>query len=245
MQEDTRPVSFWRVRLLQLGGRQAVTALLALLLGLMLGATSGYRYGKLGADKAGNVALPASQDAAMQKLNAEVHHVRVQLDTADGELAIERSARLALETELRAAQDEVGRVHQQLAFYEQLLPPGPEGSVEIRGATINRQGSSLRYKVLLMRTGKGLFHGMLRFQSNGVLKGKRVSIELETLQLKPEGGEPVVADESTSLLTAQFEHYQRSQGILGLPDGFVPDSVTISLLEGDTVRASRTLKVEL
>ena len=67
---------------------------------------------------------------------------------------IERAARQELETQLRAAQAEVGRVRDQLAFYEQLLPPGPEGSVDIRGAQVERAGQGLRYKVLLMRSGR-------------------------------------------------------------------------------------------
>jgi len=211
---------------------------------LVLGAASGYGYGRRSAAPVNSAAAPVLQEATLQKLNAEIRHLHIQLDTADGELAIERSARLALETELRAAQNEVGRVRDQLAFYERLLPPGPEGSVEIRGGNIIRQPSGLRYKVLLMRTGKGVFNGTLRFQSTGMLKGKSTSIDLQPMQLKTEG-EPPMAAGPAHLLAVQFEHYQSSQGILGLPDGFVPDSVTIRLLEGDTVRASRTLKVEL
>jgi hypothetical protein len=222
--------------------RRGVAALLALVLGLALGAASGYGYGRRTTAKGD--AVTTSQAANVPKLNAEIRRLRTQLDTADGELAIERSARLALETELRTAQNEVGVVRDQLAFYERLFPPGPEGSVELRGAAINRQGSGLRYKVLLMRTGKGIFHGMLRFQSTGMRQGKMVSLDLEPMQLKSEGDQPL-PDGPAHLLAVQFKYYQRSQGILGLPDGFVPDSVTISLLEGETVRASRTLKVEL
>ena len=40
-------------------------------------------------------------------------------------------------------------------------------------------------------------------------------------------------------LALQFDQYQRSQGMLALPEGFVPESVTITVLEGDTVRATQ------
>ncbi|CFO06121.1 integral membrane protein [Bordetella pertussis] len=47
-----------------------------------------------------------------------------------------------------------------------------------------------------------------------------------------------------SLLALQFDQYQRSQGLLDLPDGFVPETVTVSVLEDTTVRATRTVKLE-
>ena len=99
--------------------------------------------------------LPSSaQEEAMRQQRTQLRFTQGQLDAADGELMIERAARQELETQLRAAQAEVGRVRDQLAFYEQLLPPGPEGSVDIRGAQVERAGQGLRYKVLLMRSGR-------------------------------------------------------------------------------------------
>ena len=90
----------------------------------------------------------------MRQQRTQLRFTQGLLDAADGELVIERAARQELETQLRAAQAEVGRVRDQLAFYEQLLPPGPEGSVDIRGAQVERAGQGLRYKVLLMRSGR-------------------------------------------------------------------------------------------
>jgi len=179
-----------------------------------------------------------------------LRYTQGQLDTADGELVIERAARQELETQLRAVQAEVGRVRDQLAFYEQLLPPGPEGSVDIRGVQIDREGGGLRYKVLLMRSGRNggaSFAGALRFQATGVLKGETVTVDLAPLQVKAETGPVTVTGESTTAasLALQFDQYQRSQGVLAVPEGFVPESVTVSVLEGDTVRASRSIKLEL
>ena len=60
----------------------------------------------------------------MRQQRTQLRFTQGLLDAADGELVIERAARQELETQLRAAQAEVGRVRDQLAFYEQLLPPG-------------------------------------------------------------------------------------------------------------------------
>jgi len=228
-----------------------LTALCVLAVGLALGAAAGYRHGRQSASSADTVVVTAeqiaAQDAAIRQAQAENRFLRAQLDTADGEIAVERAARQELETQLRAAQEELGRVRDRLAFYEQLLPPGPEGAVDIRGAEVQREGQGLKYRVLLMRSGRGEapFVGMLRFQAAGVLKGETVSVDLAPMQLKPDAAASAGAASAAAggPLALQFDQYQRSEGVLELPEGFVPETVTISVLEGTTVRASRTIKL--
>ncbi|MBB1595556.1 DUF6776 family protein [Achromobacter sp. UMC46] len=234
------------------GGLLRVLA--GLLVGVLLGGVAGYFHAQRQARPQDVVVISTAQaeaqQEAMHQQATQLRYTQGQLDTADGELVIERSARQELETQLRAAQAEVGRVRDQLAFYEQLLPPGPEGSVDIRGVQIDREGGGLRYKVLLMRSGRNggsPFAGALRFQATGVLKGETVTVDLAPLQVKAETGPVTATGESTTAasLALQFDQYQRSQGILAVPEGFVPESVTVSVLEGDTVRASRSIKLEL
>lgn len=234
------------------GSRLRVAA--GIVAGVLLGVAAGYFYARGVYQPKDAVVLSTAQvearDEAVRQQAAELRYLRGQLDTADGELVIERSARQELETQLHAAQAEVGRVRDQLAFFEQLLPPGPEGSVDIRGAQIERDGAGLRYKVLLMRSGRNgatAFAGTLRFQATGTLKGETVTVDLAPLQVKAEAGPVPATGETTTAasLALQFDQYQRSQGVLAVPEGFVPESVTISVLEGDTVRASRSVKLEL
>jgi len=233
-----------------------------LCLGLALGAAGGYFYAQKRYKPKDAVVLDASQWAAQQEAvrqqAAALRYTRGQLDKADGELVIERAARQELETQLRASEAEVGRVRDQLAFYEQLLPPGPEGAVDIRGMEVERAGGGLRYRVLLMRSGRpgAPFSGSLRFQATGVLHGETVTVDLQPMQVK---GETATAEAGSAqtveaagagqpgpgLMPLQFDQYQRSQGVLALPEGFVPESITVSVLEGDIVRASRSAKLEL
>jgi len=224
------------------------------MVGILLGGAAGYFHAMREARPQDAVVISTQQAEAqadaMRQQATQLRYTQSQLDTADGELVIERAAREELETQLRAAQAEVGRVRDQLAFYEQLLPAGPEGSVDIRGVQIDREGGGLRYKVLLMRSGRNggtPFAGALRFQATGVLKGETVTVDLAPMQVKAEVGPVTTTGESTSAasLALQFDQYQRSQGILAVPEGFVPESVTVSVLEGETVRASRSVKLEL
>nr|WP_255592783.1 DUF6776 family protein [Bordetella sp. BOR01] len=226
--------------------------LCVLAVGLAVGAAAGYRHARQSAAATDTVVVTAeqvaAQDAAIRQSQAESRFLRAQLDTADGEISVERAARQELELQLRSAQDELGRVRDRLAFFEQLLPPGPEGAVDIRGAEIQREGQGLKYRVLLMRSGRSEtpFTGMLRFQAAGVLKGETVSVDLAPMQLKADtpadpGAVPAAGGGPLAL---QFDQYQRSEGVLELPQGFVPETVTISVLEGSTVRASRNIKLE-
>lgn len=228
--------------------------LAGLLLGVLLGGAAGFFHARQLYRPQDAVVIGArqleEQEEAMRQQATQLRYTRGQLDTADGELVIERSARQELETQLHAAQAEIGRVRDQLAFYEQLLPPGPEGSVDIRGVQIDREGGGLRYKVLLMRSGRNgatPFAGALRFQATGVLKGETVTVDLAPMQVKAESGPVTATGDNTAAasLALQFDQYQRSQGILAVPEGFVPESVTVSVLEGETVRASRSVKLEL
>ncbi|MDH1182059.1 hypothetical protein N5C72_28610 [Achromobacter mucicolens] len=225
-----------------------------LLLGVLVGGIAGFFHARQLYRPQDAVVISVqqaeAQDEAMRQQATQLRYIRGQLDKADGELVIERSARQELETQLHAAQAELGRVRDQLAFYEQLLPPGPEGSVDIRSMQIDREGGGLRYKVLLMRSGRNggtPFAGALRFQATGVLKGETVTVDLAPMQLKAETGPVTATGENLAAasLALQFDQYQRSQGILAVPDGFVPESVTVSVLEGETVRASRSVKLEL
>ena len=225
-----------------------------LLIGVLLGGSASFFYARKLYRPQDAVVISARQaevqEEVMRQQSTQLRYTQGQLDTADGELVIERAARQELETQLRTVQAEVGRVRDQLAFYEQLLPPGPEGSVDIRGVEIDRSGGGLRYKVLLMRSGRNggsPFSGALRFQATGVLKGETVKVDLAPMQVKAESGSVAIPGDNvqTSPLALQFDQYQRSQGILALPEGFVPESVTVSVLEGDTVRASRSVKLEL
>jgi len=221
------------------------------LLALALGGVAGYRYGmhaRLAQDVAAQAQQAGEQAAALSQLNAEKRFLRSQLDTADGELAVERAARTELEQQLRNAQSELGRVRDQLAFYEQLLPPGPQGSLDIRALDIQRHGAGLRYRVLLMRNNGGngaAFDGSLQFMATGIQRGRTVTVELVPMQVRADGSAAPSTATGKGLLALRFDQYQRSDGVLAVPPGFVPESVTLRVLEADAVRATRTVQLEL
>lgn len=164
-------------------------------------------------------------ESALAQNKMDLIAARTALDAAYGQLTIEKSTRRGLETALQRAQADLGRAHDQLAFFEQLLPADPGGGVSIRAFDLEQQGSALQYRILLTRNASDgvIFDGLLRFAAEGVRDGKAVYITL---------------DPGKAL---DFDRFRRSTGVLGLPAGFVPQSVTVDILQGGRVRASQTV----
>ncbi|HUH60331.1 MAG TPA: DUF6776 family protein [Candidimonas sp.] len=219
----------------------------ALLFGLLVGGAAGRLVLR---DKASK-----DYDAQRQELAWQVQQSRADLDISrarvaalEGQLMVEESTRKGLESSLKAAQEELGRSLSQLAFFDQLLPPGPQGSVSIRAFDIERLGPALQYRVLLMRNSPDdtVFNGLMQFTAKGSLLGKTVKIPLQPAQ-RPRSGELLPASATpmpqANDLGVSFEQFQRSGGLLSLPEGFMPDTVTLNILEGNTVRVSRTVNL--
>ena len=197
--------------------------------------------------------LTTAQDALRQ---AEMQ-VNAERDRREGERLVEFATRQNLEKRIKGQDADMARMREQLAFYEQLLPPGPPGALTIRGFELEAMPGALRYRVLLMRGGRTAgkkFEGSLQFVAEGEQNGEPVSVTLEPMTLSeslegPDNTSSVAVTsqneaEAAKTLLVDFDQYQRSQGVLGLPENFAPTSVTVNVLEGSTVRASRTYTLQ-
>lgn len=191
----------------------------------------------------------ASQ-VAMQQLQQQLYQEQLEVDTLQGQLQVEQGTIKGLEDELQKMQLEKSRLGEQLAFYETLLPPGPQGTISIRAFDVEMMGPLLRYKVLLQRSmvnGKP-FDGTMYFTAEGLRNGEPVSITLEEATAELAEGQELgtanaVVTAGKNQFPLNFEQFNREQGWLVLPDDFHIQALTMSILEGKTVRASR--KVEL
>ncbi len=194
-----------------------------------------------------------AQSVARGEFELQLQAAQSRIEQAQGEVLIERAARAELEKNLSISQTDLGKLKDQLAFYEQLLPPGPQGSIDLRAVDITVQGHALSYRVLLMRSGKPgeRFNGRLEFIASGRENNKDATYVLSPLQsglltnvpkpgsVQAQPVQSVVKDAFADLLKLDFEQFQRSQGMLALPAGFEARTVTVRVLEGDIVLASR------
>lgn len=243
-----------------------VGAVVGIMLGLALGFAGARFWLKDQADRHfDQVSLQFEQTLARQKSLLDAAQGR--LDALQAQLTVEQSTRKGLEGTLQSTQDELGRVHDQLAFFDQLLPPGPNGSVNVRAFDVEQQGSLLMYRVLLMRNApdSGEFKGTMQFTARGTQNGKEVQMELKPAEVSASPSAPAMPGSaasgdvaslvegygsslrnqaaSVSPLALSFEQFQRSGGALQIPAGFVPKAITLKVLEGSTVRVSRSVNM--
>ena len=200
---------------------------------------------QLRTQQAAQAQMRVELEAQLTASNAVAQQVRQ-------ELTIEKAARAELEKSLSTLQEELGRTKDHLAFYEQLLPPGPQGAIALRAVEFERQEQNLAFRVLLMRSGKPgeRFNGRLQFVAHGTKDGQEVTAVLQPSQrITSEGASksPLntvgAASQGEDSLKLSFDQFQRSQGVLAMPADFQPTSVVVSILSGEIVLASR--KVDL
>lgn len=257
-------------------------ALLFVLGGLLVAC---FRHGP--AAEAQQLQLRTEHAALLQQrfeLEAERTQVTSQFNEMQRALLTERATRLELEKILTNVQTELGRTQDQLAFFEDLLPPGPQGALDIRAVEIAPHAEGLQYRVLLMRSGKPTkpFVGTLQFIAKGYCRVAEVVAE-QTIVLQPllaaalesteaglavqsqctealqAEGQPLDRQQTEALqaqmqplgaqqteaqqvaLGLEFAQFQRGQGLLALPPGFAPKFVTVRVLEGGIVLASKVV----
>lgn len=212
---------------------------LALAAGLLLGAGGLWAYqGFIQQDRSADRIQQALQD--LSRSQESLRQMQTEFEVLRGQLVLEESTRKGLEKSLQSTQADLAHTREQLAFYEQLLPPGPSGSVSIRALDISRRGDLLAYKVLLQRNateGKA-FSGRLQFQATGRQGGKTVKIDLSPT-VGPDPAATESSGEQPDPLALNFNQFQRAIGWLALPEGFQPTSLTLNILEGNTIRVSR------
>lgn len=188
--------------------------------------------------------LKSQMQMQINQVRADLATARAQNDALQGQLMIEESTRKGLETSLQTAQAEVAHLREQLAFFDQLLPPGPKGAVSIRALEIQPLGPTLQYKVLLMRNTQddALFKGRMQFVAKGLRDGKPAKETLQPVRV-PGGAAVAPVSEVSDGLELDFDEFQRGSGILSIPPGFTPQTITLNVLEGDTLRVSRSVNL--
>src|SRR5690606_37152557 len=106
--------------------------LLRLVLGLLLGVLGGYfaaRHVSLNEAVRHYRQLQSQLDLTVAQSYRDINALQTQLDALEGQLAVEQSTRKSLEVSLETAQSELASTRERLAFFDRLLPPGPNGAV--------------------------------------------------------------------------------------------------------------------
>jgi hypothetical protein len=131
--------------------------------------------------------------------------------------------------QVKQLQTENQTLRNDLGFFEKLIPSTGTEGVAIRGLQAELQnGKDLKWQVLVIQASKNAaeFNGRLELSFSGVLNGKPWNAAL------PGGAQTLVV-----------KQYGRLEGVFEVPAQVLVKSVVAKVLEGNTVRATQSLKL--
>lgn len=154
-------------------------------------------------------------------------------NATDSQLMILRSAQEQLIEQVAALERENTRLKEDLAFFESLVPTraGSQGIAIQRLMAELIAPNQLRYRLLVMsssRKERG-FKGSLQVAVNVIQAGK------STVIIFPHGNSSEV-----DKFQLEFEHYQRIEGTVVLPEGAVAKGIQARVLEKGKIRAQQS-----
>lgn len=222
-----------------------------LTVGIALGATSSYYITQnvvqrkmLGVE---NEQLTLLSDKVKQG-EVQIQTLQGKLDAANAQMVIDKSTIDEFNRQVTKLQDEISRRTEELLRYEQLIPSKSNIHVTLREFDAIQEGARIRYKVMLTRTQKtpATFNGRLHFEVKGKMDGKTTTVVLKPESAaKAEGnGKSSTEKADNAALNLKFNRIELAQGLLVIPDGFEPESVTLKVVEGKNTRVTRTLKLK-
>lgn len=153
----------------------------------------------------------------VSELEGEQERVQGALDTATQQLRASEAQSERLSGELATARERLQKQQQDLALFEEVMPPDPRGgAIAVRAARFSNENGRLAYHVLLTRDAKSskAFRGVMQL----VVAGERASGRNESVALDP--------------VQVNLASYVHLQGVLALPDGFTARQATIRVLDG-------------
>ena len=131
--------------------------------------------------------------------------------------------------QVKQLQAENQGLRNDLGFFEKLIPSSGLEGVSIRGLQAELQnGKDIKWQVLVIQANKSAleFNGLLELTFSGVLNGKSWSATL------PSGAQPL-----------KIKQYGRLEGVFEVPAQVQVKGVLAKVLEGNSVRATQSLKL--
>jgi hypothetical protein len=167
-------------------------------------------------------ALERDLDDARDKLSGE----QARATVAEREVDVVRRANALLRDSERDRQDEIASLQAELAFYRRLGGAnGSQAPLAVHHLELQTTQSPRVYRMIITLTQNlrwaAVISGHVRLSVDGIENGKARQLH----------GDQLLA-ESTDPLEFKFKYFQQLERLITLPDGFVPDRLTIELKSG-------------
>ena len=159
----------------------------------------------------------------IKNLELERMKLREELAVLERASQIDREAARAVSEEMKLAQDERLKMEEELVFLHGIISDKVgKKSLRIRDFSLqpleNQRSFKYGFTVSQVRTSKSGVTGDLYITVAGEQDGKKVSLKLAAL-----------TEEKSKSLKVDFKHFQKFEGLLQLPEGFVASNMTIDI----------------
>jgi hypothetical protein len=166
----------------------------------------------------------------MERVQVERDQAQAVANTVGTLVTAGKASEDSLIAQVKQLQAENQSLRDDLGFFEKLIPSSGVDGVAIRGLQADIQnGKDLKWQVLVIQASKNAaaFNGQLELTFNGLLNGKPWTAML------PGGPQSL-----------SVKQYGRLAGVFEVPAQVVVKGVLAKLLDGDTVRATQSLKIQ-
>lgn len=181
-----------------------------------------------GLDKGARTQLEQLQ-GEVDKLLDERDRALAAANTAGSLQLVDSATQEKLKAQIKQLESANRALREDLGFFEKLMPAERGESLAIRGLQLKPvSATQYKWQVLVIRPEKnvGNFSGKLDITLAGQLDGKPWSMAL------PGGAQ-----------TLQLIQYGRLDGLVNVPAHAVVQTITCKVFEGNTLRATRTVKL--
>jgi len=223
MPKPVQPRRIVTPRIVQPGGTSSLWLLVVGLLGLVLWTWQMFEAGRgwAGYDFERSRTRESQLQARMEQLEATVGQLRLEAASYARASQIDRDAVRQAQVTMTELQGERSRLSKEVNFLRGLLSAG-QGPLHVRSFALSEEPDGrYRYRLTVAQALRniGTTEGELRLKVAGKdVDGTRQKLDLAEL-----------ADEGGKSQALRFMHYQDVQGVIRLPQGFRPESVTIEI----------------
>lgn len=172
----------------------------------------------------------------VDELQQEAAKLRALVNAGESNVQIERTAQQQLVRQVKALEQENGRLKEDLAFFENLASAeGKEAGVTINRLRVEPNGSPGHYRYRLLAAAQGgkkdrEFRGSVQLVISLQQEGK------SAMMILPEQNDP-----ARQRFNINFKHFQRVDGTFQVPAGARVNSVEARLIQDGVTRASQTV----
>lgn len=177
------------------------------------------------------------------QLTEENNRLKAVQNSADSQMAIERTTQKRMTEQVRTLESENARLKEDVGLFEAMVSTDrKEGSFAISGFKVDVDGQILKYRMLLTR---GARTGSIMAGNQEPDFAGRLVFEV-TPQPAADGTIgamirlPAADDPAAQATQVKFRFFQRAEGSLMLPPGVRPKQVLVRLLEGSALKATET-----